>query len=109
QSDTRSGFTAPACGLDQNRAVGGCECEPAVGEATRSPRPASSARTLIRLYAFLNLFCQRHRAMPAQTASTRPKGHAPWMKPYADPRRQAPAKARTNQGLGSSRAYETSM
>jgi hypothetical protein len=52
---------------------------------------------------------QRLAATTAQTASTSPKGHAPCKKPYADPRRQDPANARTNQGLRFSREYVTSI
>jgi hypothetical protein len=49
---------------------------------------------------------QRLSATPVHTASTTPKGQAPCRKPYTDASTQAPANARTNQWLLSSRGIE---
>src|SRR5713101_775227 len=48
--------------------------------------------------------CHRRKAIIVHTASTTPKGHAPCKKPYADARAHAPANARMNHVLRSSRA-----
>src|SRR5262249_34293652 len=50
------------------------------------------------------LLRQRRTATPAQIASTTPNGQAPWRKPYIEATPQAPANARTYQGLLSSSA-----
>jgi hypothetical protein len=47
---------------------------------------------------------QRRIATTDHTASTNPNGQAPCKKPYAEPRMQAPAKARMNHLLLDSRA-----
>jgi len=63
---------------------------------------ASSAITSRRLRAFA-----RHHfraATSAHTASTDPKRHAPWTKPYADPSAHANANPKMNHGLRSSHA-----